>query len=136
MSNLFLEQRINIKFYVKLGNNASDTCAMLSEAYGREAMKKSSVLECHKRFKEGRENVKVDERSSRPRCHRTDKNVEKLRNLMHSDNILSISQSYYVEILKRLREAVCRKGPNFGTATGLSIVTVLFLTRRSLSSSF
>jgi hypothetical protein len=29
---------------VKLGKNASDTCAMLSKAYGGEAMIKSSVL--------------------------------------------------------------------------------------------
>jgi hypothetical protein len=52
MSDRFLEQRTNIKFCVKLGKNASDTCAMLSEAYGGEAMKKSSAFDCHKRFKE------------------------------------------------------------------------------------
>jgi hypothetical protein len=40
---------------MKLGNNASDTCAMPSEAYGGEAMKKSSLLVCHKWFKEGYE---------------------------------------------------------------------------------
>jgi hypothetical protein len=40
MSDRFLEQRINIKFCMKLGKNASDTCAMLSKAYGREAMEK------------------------------------------------------------------------------------------------
>jgi hypothetical protein len=50
MSVRFLEQRINIKFCVKLGKNASDTCAMLSEAYGGEAMKMPNVLEWHKRF--------------------------------------------------------------------------------------
>jgi len=38
MSEWFLEERINIKFYVKLDKNASDTCAMLSEAYGEEVM--------------------------------------------------------------------------------------------------
>jgi hypothetical protein len=37
---------------MKLGNNASDICAMLSEAYGGDAMKKSSVFEWHKWFKE------------------------------------------------------------------------------------
>jgi hypothetical protein len=44
MSNRFLEQRINIKFRVKLRNNASDACAMLSEAYEGEAMKESIFL--------------------------------------------------------------------------------------------
>jgi hypothetical protein len=48
MSDRFLEQRINVKFGVKLGRNASDTCAMLSEAYGGEAMKESRA----ERFKE------------------------------------------------------------------------------------
>jgi hypothetical protein len=37
---------------VKLGKNASDTCALLSEAYGVEDVKKSSILEWHKWFKE------------------------------------------------------------------------------------
>jgi hypothetical protein len=42
---------------VKLGKTARDTCAMLSKAYGREAMKKSSVFERHKQFIEGCENM-------------------------------------------------------------------------------
>jgi len=33
MSDPFLEQQISIKFCEKLGKNASDTCAVLSEAY-------------------------------------------------------------------------------------------------------
>jgi hypothetical protein len=40
---------------VKLGKNASGTCAMLSEAYGVEAIKTSSVSEWHKWLKEGHE---------------------------------------------------------------------------------
>jgi len=36
---------------VKLGENASNTCAMLFEAYGGEAIKVSSVLDWHKQFK-------------------------------------------------------------------------------------
>jgi hypothetical protein len=34
MNDQFLVQWVNIKFCVKLGKNASDTCAMLSKAYG------------------------------------------------------------------------------------------------------
>jgi len=50
---------------------------MLSEAYGREAVNKSSVSECHNRLKECREYVRDDERNGRPRSHRTDEDVEK-----------------------------------------------------------
>jgi hypothetical protein len=85
MSDRFLEQRINIKFCAKLGKRASDTCVKLSEAYGRDAMEKSSVFEWHKRFEEGRENVEDDERSGHPESQRTGENVEKVRNLVHSD---------------------------------------------------
>jgi hypothetical protein len=35
---------MNIKFCVKSGINASDTCALLSEAYRGEAMKRSGVF--------------------------------------------------------------------------------------------
>jgi len=42
---------------VKLGKTASNTCAMLSEAYGGESMKKSHVSERHKWFKEGCKNM-------------------------------------------------------------------------------
>jgi len=47
MNNRCWEQRINTEFCVKLRKNASDTYAMLSEAYWGEAMKKSSVFEWH-----------------------------------------------------------------------------------------
>ena len=44
MSDKNLEQRINIKFCVKIGNSASETLALLTVAYGEYAMKKSSVF--------------------------------------------------------------------------------------------
>jgi hypothetical protein len=62
---------------------------MLTEAYGADAMKKSSVFEWHTRFTEGREDVKDDERTGRPKTNRTDENVEKVRKLICSDRRLS-----------------------------------------------
>jgi hypothetical protein len=41
-------------------------------------MKKSSVSEWHRRFKEDCENMKDDEQSGHPRSHRFDENVEKV----------------------------------------------------------
>jgi hypothetical protein len=46
---------------VKIGKYANDTCAMLSEAYEREDVKRSRIFDSHKLFKEGRENVKDEE---------------------------------------------------------------------------
>jgi hypothetical protein len=78
MSDRFSEQGINIEFCMKLRKSASYTCAMLSEAYGEESMKNSSVSEWYKWFRKGRENVENVERIGRPRSHKTDRNVEKV----------------------------------------------------------
>jgi hypothetical protein len=48
-----LEQRLNIKFCVKIGKSASETLALLTLAYGEYAVKNFSVFESHRRFKEG-----------------------------------------------------------------------------------
>jgi hypothetical protein len=44
VTDRLLEQRINIKFCAKLGKSASETLQMLTEVYGADAMKKSSVF--------------------------------------------------------------------------------------------
>jgi hypothetical protein len=81
MSDRLLEQCI-IKFYARLGNSVSATPQMLTEAYGADAVKESSVFEWHKRFKEGREDVKDNERTGHLKTHRTDENVEKVWKLV------------------------------------------------------
>jgi hypothetical protein len=44
MSDKNLEQRINIKFCVKIGKSASETLALLTVAYGEYAIKKSEYF--------------------------------------------------------------------------------------------
>ena len=54
---------IGNKFYFKLGKNAPETTyGMLQTAIGPSYMNRASVFERHKRFKEGRESVRDDER--------------------------------------------------------------------------
>jgi len=71
VSDKNLGQRINIKFCVKIDKSASETLALLTVAYGEYAMKKSSVFEWHRRFKEGREDVQDDPTSGQPKTQRT-----------------------------------------------------------------
>jgi hypothetical protein len=50
MSDENLEQRINVKFCIRIGKSASRTLALLIMAYGEYVMKKSSVFEWHRLF--------------------------------------------------------------------------------------
>ena len=59
------EERYVIKFCFKLGKNATETYGMLQTAFGASCMNRASVFEWHKRFKEGRESVRDDERCGR-----------------------------------------------------------------------
>ena len=60
-----LEERYAIKLCFKLGKNATETYGMLQTAVEASFMNRAWVFECHKRFKEGRESAKDDERCGR-----------------------------------------------------------------------
>ena len=60
-----LEERYAIKFYFKLGKNATETYGMLQTAFRPSCMNRASVFEWLKWFKEGRESVRDDERCGR-----------------------------------------------------------------------
>ena len=60
-----LEERYAIKFCFKLGKNATETYGMLHTAFGASCMNRASVFEWRKRFKEGRESVRDDEKCGR-----------------------------------------------------------------------
>ncbi|XP_045149088.1 protein GVQW3 isoform X2 [Echinops telfairi] len=90
MSDRYLEQRISIKFCVKLHKSASETHHLLKEAYGDGAMSRARVFDWHKRFKEGREDVRDDARSGRPVTHRTRENIRKVKELACSNRQLTV----------------------------------------------
>ena len=60
-----LEERYAIKLLFKFEKNASETYGMLQTAFRPSCMNRASVLEWHKRFKEGSESVREDERCGR-----------------------------------------------------------------------
>ena len=60
-----LEERYAIKFCFKLGKKATETYGMLQTAFRPLCMNWASVFEWHKRFKEGKESMRDDERCGR-----------------------------------------------------------------------
>ena len=73
-----LEERHAIKFCFKLGKNATKTYGMLQTAFLPSCMNRASVFEWHKRFKEGRESVRDDERCGRTKEVNTPELIERL----------------------------------------------------------
>ena len=60
-----LEKWYAIKFCFKLGKNATEMYRMLQTAFWPSCMNRASFFEWHKRFKEGRESMRDDERCGR-----------------------------------------------------------------------
>ena len=85
-----LEEQYAIKFCFKLGKNATETYGMLQTAFGPSCMNRTSVFEWHKRFKEGRESVRDDERCGRSKEVRTPKLIGQIKNFMDKDHRVSI----------------------------------------------
>ena len=60
-----LEKRYVIKFCFKLAKNDTETYGTLQSAFGASCINRAWVFEWHKRFNEGRESVRGDERCGR-----------------------------------------------------------------------
>ena len=85
-----IEQRINLKFLVRLGKTSTETFNLLQEVYGDATMSRTRIFEWHKRFREGREDVEDDPKSGRPTTSRTNENVERVREKVRSDRHLTV----------------------------------------------
>ena len=80
-----LDQRINLKFLVKLKKTPTESLKMLQEAYEDQAMSRARVFEWHRRFREGEEDVEDKPRSGRSSSSKTDENVEAVRQAVRGD---------------------------------------------------
>jgi hypothetical protein len=71
-----IEQRVYIKFCVKLGKSATESPEMLREAFGEHSFSRTEVFGWHSRFKAGRVSVEDDECSGKPSTSKTKENDE------------------------------------------------------------
>ena len=56
------EERVAIKFCCKVDFSATKTVELIQKACGDAALSRTTIFEWHKRFREGKESVKDDER--------------------------------------------------------------------------
>jgi len=80
-----LEQRINIKFLVKLDKNGPEIHQMLQQVSGEYALKERTVFKWVQHFWEGREDPKDDARSGRPSTSSGNENIDRVHYLVFSD---------------------------------------------------
>ena len=74
---------------------------MLQTAFGASYMNRTSVFEWHKRFKEGRESLRDDERCGKSKGVRTPELIGKIKNFMDKDRrvfIETISAQFDVSV--------------------------------------
>lgn len=86
------EQRVCVKFCVKLGKMFTETFQMLQVAFGDECLSRSRCHEWYKRFKEGRTSCEDDSRSGRPSTSTDDDHVARLNRLVRSNRRLTIRE--------------------------------------------
>ena len=73
-----LKGRYEIKFCVKLGKNDAETFDIIKSAYGETFISCATVFRCHKKFQDGRVEVRDEERCGRERDVRTPDLVDKI----------------------------------------------------------
>ena len=86
------EQRITVKFCVKLGKSAAETFSVLNTAYGDVAMKRTACFKWHERFKGGRQSIDDDERPGRPSTSSDDPHVDKINTQVRANRRLTIRE--------------------------------------------
>lgn len=84
------EQRINLRFLVKLGKTPTESLFLLRHVYGDATMSRARVFEWHKRFTDGREDTEDNSRTGRPVTCRTEENIERVRHALLKDRRLTV----------------------------------------------
>ena len=90
--NLKFEQRAVIKFFSKLGKNATDIETELKIVYGDSTPPYSTIAWWVAEFRRGRENLEDDPRSGRPHTAVTEVNVAKVEQLVKEDRRIKLKE--------------------------------------------
>lgn len=87
-----LEQRAVIKSFALADKPARDAVDFLQKAYKDQALNRSKIYRWHKRFMEGRKDVKDDERPGRPREATSKDHVEVIDRAIQRDRRISCEE--------------------------------------------
>jgi len=85
-----MEQRVNVKLFLKLRKYATETYDLLKKVYDDECLSRTQVFGWFERFKEGREMIGDDQRPGRPSTSKINANIEKVGEIVRQNRRLSI----------------------------------------------
>ena len=86
----YFRRMICNKIPFKTWKNTTEAYGILQTAFGTSCMNRASVFEWHKRYKEGRESVRDDERCGRSKEVRTTELIGQIKNFMDKHRRVSI----------------------------------------------
>lgn len=87
-----LKQRAVIQFCVNLGKSPTETLDMMNMASKKPAACRSLIYKWHKRFSEGRESVRDDDRSGRPITHMTSSDINAVKLALDVDRRRTLAE--------------------------------------------
>ena len=105
------EQRIHVKFLVKLKKTPTECYKLLKEVYGEDSLSRARVFGWHKRFSEGRESTDDDQRPGCPVSVSTPQKVTQINEMVRKDRRMSIRMKFTrrIEHEESLREVGSKK---------------------------
>ena len=86
------EQRVCIKFCLKLGKTFTETFQMLQQAYGEDCLSRTLCHEWYQCLKSGRTSIKDDPKSGWPSTSMDDNHVEKMHAVIHQNRRLTVHE--------------------------------------------
>ena len=93
----FREQRVSIKFCLKLGKTATECYEMLKTAFVEHVLGRSQTFQWFSRFKTGRTTTDDDESSGRPVSNSTPEMTERVRQIIREYRRRTIDGQYASE---------------------------------------
>jgi len=86
------EQRVCVKYCLKLGKTFTETFRMLQQAYGEDYLSRTQCYEWYQRFKLGRTSIEDDPKSGRPSSSTGNDHIEKVRSVIRENCRLTIRE--------------------------------------------
>lgn len=123
-----LEQRINLRFLVRLGKSAAECYDLLHSVYGKQSLSRSSIYKWFWRFSNGQATVWDRKNTGRPNTAMNERNLKRVRKLIKENDkqgkpclsIRKVARSLGIDketarklmdVLKKPEEVAAKPGP-------------------------